>query len=76
MKNDLNEPLFRIGIRILIRVFFLSLPDPLVKGTDPMIQIRTKMLRIRNSGSESCSIFSKVEESESEFVAMGSTYED
>jgi hypothetical protein len=26
-------------------------PDPLVRGTDPQIRIRTKMSRIRNTGS-------------------------
>jgi hypothetical protein len=27
-------------------------PDPLVRGTDPRIRIRTKMSRIRNNGFE------------------------
>ncbi len=27
-------------------------PDPLVRGTDPRIRIRTKMLRIRNTGDK------------------------
>jgi hypothetical protein len=26
-------------------------PDPIVKGTDPRIRIRTKMSRIRNTGA-------------------------
>ncbi len=50
LKNDVNVPVFRIRM-------FLGLPDPqpdtLVRGMDPMIQIRirirTKMSRIRNN---------------------------
>jgi hypothetical protein len=45
--NDVNVPVFRIRIRICM---FLGLPDPhpdpLVRGTDPRIRIRTKMSRI------------------------------
>jgi hypothetical protein len=60
-KNDVKVPLFRIRIRIQIRGIrmFSGLhdphPDPLVRGADsedpdPQIQIRIKMLQIRNTG--------------------------
>ncbi len=46
--NDVNLLAFQIQIRM-----FLGLPDPhpdpLVRGTDPRIRIRTKMYRIRNT---------------------------
>ncbi len=38
---------FRFRIRIRIRMY-LGLPDPLDRGTDPRIRIRTKMSRIHN----------------------------
>ncbi len=46
LKNDVNVPLFRIRIRR-----FLGLPDPnpLVRGTDVRIHIRTKTARILNT---------------------------
>jgi hypothetical protein len=44
-KNDVNVPVFHIRIRMLLG---LSDPhrDPLVRGTDTRIRIRTKMSRI------------------------------
>jgi hypothetical protein len=39
LKNDVNVPAFRIRIRIRARLF-LDLPDPLLRDTDPRIQIR------------------------------------
>ncbi len=52
-----NVPLFRFPIRVWI-LMFLGLPDPhpdpLVRATDPRIQIRnyTKMSRIRNTAKQ------------------------
>jgi hypothetical protein len=58
LKNDVNLPVFLI--RIWIRMF-LGLPDPhpdpLVRGTDPRIQIRTKMSRISNTGYQKCKCY-------------------
>jgi hypothetical protein len=51
LKNDVNVPLFRIRIRIHMFLGFPDKhPDPLVKGTDPRIQLRTEMERIPNTG--------------------------
>ncbi len=52
----IHFPLFRIRNRVRIRRIrgmFLGLsdPDPLVRGTDPRIRIRTKMSRLRNTAA-------------------------
>jgi hypothetical protein len=54
LKNDVNVPLFQIPIRIRIRTFLgLRDPvqDPLVRGTDLRIWIRTEMSRIPNKNT-------------------------
>jgi hypothetical protein len=48
--------------KIWKNIFFASLkllsdPDPVIRGTDPRIRIRTKMSRIPNTGFDQCSKF-------------------
>jgi hypothetical protein len=64
LKNDVNVPTFKNEKTERKKLFFVGVlkvteepdpePNPLVKGTDPRIRIRTKMSRIRNTGIFLC----------------------